>query len=340
MSILTISHTHSEGTLIDGTARDDGSAEALKLNRWRWSRKLGSWYVPHSRDRLAKRTLINSTAASLRAAGFDVEVAIDDTYRPPVNVETDKIERQKDRVDALDAKADRKAASAENAWSADEAAHAALPEGGEPIKVGHHSERRHRNALDKAWNTLGKAVAAEREASNARGRADAAAHTTEARYAPVAVTRRVERLEAELRRLERTRDGYKRTLFTNGQTGQKYVEEHEAATGEHRARLLADIDHTADTLAYWQGVAATQIATGKAIAYTRDLVVSGDQIRYAGHWHPVVRVNGKSVTITSIVGGSWTDRVAYGEIRGLRDVTGTAISIVDGHRVPNAPVAS
>lgn len=326
MSTLTITHTHSEGTLIDGTARGDGSAEVLKINRWRWSRKLGSWYVPHSRDRLAKRTLIHSTAAALRGAGFDVEVAIDDTYRALVSVEADKIERQKDRVDALDAKADRRAARAEDAWSADEAAHAALPEGGEPIKVGHHSERRHRNALDKAWNTLGKAVTAEREAAIARGRADAAAHTTEARYAPIAVTRRVARLEAELRRLERARDGYKRTLFTNGQTGQKCVEEHGAATGEYRVRLLAKIDHTADTLAYWQGVAATQIATGEAPVYTPDVMVSGDQVRYAEHWHSVVRVNGKSVTITSIVGGSWTDRVAYGEIRGLRDIAGTARS--------------
>lgn len=29
---------------------------------------------------------------------------------------------------------------------------------GEPIKVGHHSERRHRKALDNAWNNMGKSV--------------------------------------------------------------------------------------------------------------------------------------------------------------------------------------
>lgn len=44
----------------------------------------------------------------------------------------------------------------------------------------------------------------------------------------------------------------------------------------------------------------------------------GDLVRYAGHWHPVRRVNTKSVTIGSIVGGSGTDRVAYTEIRGHR----------------------
>ena len=30
---------------------------------------------------------------------------------------------------------------------------------GEPIKVGHHSERRHRKAIEDAWNNTGKAVA-------------------------------------------------------------------------------------------------------------------------------------------------------------------------------------
>jgi hypothetical protein len=29
---------------------------------------------------------------------------------------------------------------------------------GEPIKVGHHSERRHRKAIDDAWNNMGKSV--------------------------------------------------------------------------------------------------------------------------------------------------------------------------------------
>jgi hypothetical protein len=33
--MLTITHTHAEGTLIDGTSRGDGTAEVLKANGWR-----------------------------------------------------------------------------------------------------------------------------------------------------------------------------------------------------------------------------------------------------------------------------------------------------------------
>ncbi|MCB8913943.1 DUF3560 domain-containing protein [Rhodococcus rhodochrous] len=317
----------------DGTAKGDGSAEILKAQRWRWSRQLGSWYIPQSRDRRAKHPHINSTAAALRTVGFTVEVDINDHHRPSSEVEADKLARQAARVDTLDAKADRKTRTAETAWEAERDAYSALPEAGEPIKVGHHSETRHRRAVEKSWNALGRAVESERVAATARGRADAAAKNTDHRYAPVTVARRIEKLTVELRRLERARDGYARTLHTTKQTGQKYVETHAAATGDHRERLLTEIDHTAEQLSYWEGVRAHQLAEGVATAYGREVIVKGDLVRYAGHDHRVLKVNAKSVTIGSSEGGSWTDRVPYSEIRGLRDAEGNAVRIVEGARV-------
>ena len=74
MSALTITHTHADGTLIDGTARRADTAQ------------------------------IDRTAAALRADGFDVDITIDDTYRTTAEVEADKIDRQGARVDALAAK--------------------------------------------------------------------------------------------------------------------------------------------------------------------------------------------------------------------------------------------
>ncbi|BCN46578.1 hypothetical protein RE943_47550 (plasmid) [Prescottella equi] len=340
MSALTITHTHADGTLIDGTARGDGSGKILKAQRWRWSRNLGSWYIQNTRDRRAKLAQINATAAALRAAGFTVEIEIDDTYREVAEVEADKIARQQGRVDALDAKADRKAGAAESAWAAEKAAHAALPEGGEPIKVGHHSEGRHRRAVEKSWNALGKAVQSEREAATARGRADAAAKTTDHRYAPVTVARRIDKLAAELKRLERTRDGYSRTLHTNKQTGEKYTEDHAPAGGEYRERVLAEIEHTAEELAYWQGVRAQQIADGKATPYSADVLAKGDHVFYVGQWNEVMKVNAKTVSIRSIVGGSWTDRIAYAEIRGLRDADARPVRIVDGQRTTEPETSS
>lgn len=104
--MLTITHTQPEGTLIEGTSRGDGTAEILKACGWRWPRNLGSWYVPQSRDKVAKPWITNNTHTRLQqAAGHDVTVTIDDTYRTTTEVEADKIARQAAHVDALEAKA-------------------------------------------------------------------------------------------------------------------------------------------------------------------------------------------------------------------------------------------
>jgi hypothetical protein len=42
---------------------------------------------------------------------------------------------------------------------------------GQPILVGHHSERRHRNTLDKSWNALGKSVEMSRLAEHHESKA-------------------------------------------------------------------------------------------------------------------------------------------------------------------------
>ena len=61
--MLSITHTHEAGTIIEGTAKGDGSAAILKANRWRWGRSIDAWYVPNSRDRLPQHHIITRTAA-------------------------------------------------------------------------------------------------------------------------------------------------------------------------------------------------------------------------------------------------------------------------------------
>jgi DNA repair exonuclease SbcCD ATPase subunit len=53
-----------------------------------------------------------------------------------------------------------------------------LPDNGQPILVGHHSERRHRAAIDRAHANMGKALELQAEAERAESRADAASSST------------------------------------------------------------------------------------------------------------------------------------------------------------------
>lgn len=333
-AVVTISHSHAEGTLIGGTFRGDGSAEVLKSvmdpytgrTAWRWSRNLGCWYVRRSRDNAANSALIDATRTALENTGFTVDVEIDDTYRATADVEADKISRQQDRVSALHAKADRAETAADAAWEAERRAVSALPETGEPIHVGHHSERRHRKAIDRAHQATRKAIDASTRADEVAARADAAEDTTRLRYSPGVVRRRIERLQADLRRSERTRDGYTRTLFTDGR-GVKHVETVAAAAGEHRERVLAEIVRLTDQISYWTAE-LNKAADSGAQLWSAETVQVGDRIRYwSSCWGTVARVNAKSVGLTERRG-----RLPYDKIKEVRDQEGQAVRIVDGAR--------
>lgn len=68
-----------------------------------------------------------------------------------------------ERKARLEAAAERAAAESNAAHKRSRDLVAGIPMG-QPILVGHHSEKRHRKALDKSWDALGKAVEADKRA--------------------------------------------------------------------------------------------------------------------------------------------------------------------------------
>src|SRR5699024_11822710 len=91
-----------------------------------------------------KTATIEATAGALKAAGWTVAQQIDRAARSTAEIEADKIASAQDRAAGLAAKAERRTEAAEAAYERHLRDMAALPEGGEPVKVGHHSEPRHR----------------------------------------------------------------------------------------------------------------------------------------------------------------------------------------------------
>lgn len=67
--------------------------------------------------------------------------------RKTAEVEAGKIARQDDRVNAPQSKAERKSGAADAPWKSTKRALSGPPAGGEPIKIGHHSEGRQRAAI-------------------------------------------------------------------------------------------------------------------------------------------------------------------------------------------------
>lgn len=271
MTTLTITHSHAEGTLIEGTSRGDGSADALKANRWRWSRNLGAWYIPGSRDHDARTWQVDSTAAALREAGFAVEVEIDNEARPTAEVQADKTARAAERAAALDAKAQRLHAAADGHRATVDQISENIPFG-QPILVGHHSEGRARRDAAKIHANMGKAVEATAAAQEAERRADAARVNTRPEH-PATTANRIDRLSAELRKLER-------------QQG------HSPIVDSPRMATLRE------QITYWEAVRAQQIADGLVI--DTSTVKPGDYVEIHGSsWWRVTRANAKTLTLES-----------------------------------------
>jgi len=313
--MLTITHTPAEGTLIEGTSKGDGTNEVLKVCRWRWSRNMCTWYVPQSRDRAANQPLIDNTAAQLRAAGHEVSVHINAGHRPTAEVEADKIDRQDHRADALASKAAR---LAHVEAAADTRAHelADRVPFGQPILIGHHSQRKMERHYEQVERAQRAAVETGREADAAARAAQCAAGATESRYNALTVANRIETLAAEIRKAERNRDGSTRTISTWAD-GTKCTETFGAATGNYRQKLEERVAELTDQLSYWQQIRAEQIAAGQATNYGPDTIAKGDAVKIRNRWYEVVRVNKKTVTVPSGM-GSWTDTSPYREVQDHR----------------------
>jgi Domain of unknown function (DUF3560) len=119
-------------------------------------------------------------------------------------------ERRQARIDRLRARAERAQAEANSAFKRVDQISSVIPLG-QPILVGHHSERRHRRDLDKIHNGMRKGIEASKEAAELDRRADAAEENDAiSSDDPEAVTL----LRAKLAKLEQTRDRFKEVNTT------------------------------------------------------------------------------------------------------------------------------
>lgn len=308
-----IRHTHEDGTLVYGTSKGDGTAEILKAHRFRWFPSIKLWGIAQSRDHLAKRWQIQSAAEALRKAGFTVRVEIDDTPRDVTEVKADRAGRLDARYERLTAKAERSAAEGE-ARSARANQIAERFAGGQPILVGHHSERGARadqKRIDQndqaAHEAFGKAERAA-EAAAVVGKADAY------RERPAVIIRRIAKTEAELRQTDHYING---TRPANDWRG-AYGSDRKPASGDWLESLTARKTFLEHQIAADRAALAEHETSGYVLL-TRDSVHVGDTVTSAHWWDKpakVVRVNAKTVSVETEY--TWTHKLPYEDIKSVQ----------------------
>jgi hypothetical protein len=195
---LVVTHTLEEGTTITGNTRP--WAEAIKGlgMAFKWFAPKRLWYRQQSRGRAAPSVPLERVAEALRRRGATVRVE-----QPEV---IDDVEANEFRADLLREKSSRLEQRAEKKEQAAEAKHAAMRAIadqiplGQPILVGHHSEKRARRDADRIFDLTGQGIALQRAAEQLARRA----RTTEARadeaLAQAEVARNRESIEAFIER--------------------------------------------------------------------------------------------------------------------------------------------
>lgn len=319
---LTITHTAADGTLLEGTCKGDGAWEAIKaaqarytIRGWKYFPSIRAIGVSHSRDRAPMLGLIDATAEVLREAGFDVDIVIDGAPRAMEEAEADRADRMDDRADALTAKAERKGAEADARYAAAQAIGEGIPMG-QPVLVGHHSERGHRRDIARMNGHMRKSVEVAAEAESAAARAKTAERHMEARNNPRRVYRRIRTLEADQRKAEREltpcplsgrkmkAEAEGRTLtcpkcyrfeFTVGED--LLVPGHGCATGRRAEEVELRVAHLAEQIRYWREALDAAKAAGADVPPDTDAIQKGWWVKSWAGWCEVKRVNKVTVTV-------------------------------------------
>src|SRR5699024_12110840 len=173
----------------------------------------------------------------------------------------------------------RKARSRANAdlQSADN--HSARFQGGQPILVGHHSEKSARRARSRADAAMRRYIKNQQAAQYWERKARAAEQHQKQKHDHGVIQRRIARMEAEPRQIDR---------------------QHEQAEGHHAERLNEQSRKLTQELEKNR----TELEAADAKIWGREDFSKGDYAHHDGTWYEIKRVNSKSVTVAATVGGA------------------------------------
>lgn len=284
---ITIRHTRSEGTLVEGSRKGDGVYELIRPHGFRYFPSLRQLGIRQSRDKAAQMWKINGAAAALRVAGFTGAVEInEDERRSFAEAEAERMERAEERAERFEGYADNAGARSDAAWKRGHEIADGIPMG-QPILVGHHSEGRARRDQERIHNATRTSIDEGKRAGYWAGRAKSAASYEAYRKNPGVTLRRIDKLAAQLRRVEKWQRGESAGGYTR------------ALTPETVAELGRAHQDVTEELAYWRDIIAQAEAAGFKVWGKADFV-KGDFVRHRGTWYEVVRVNTKSVSVPHI----------------------------------------
>ncbi|ANP56935.1 hypothetical protein AVL59_32705 [Streptomyces griseochromogenes] len=316
---ITITHTRADGTLLEGSRKGDGVFELVRPHRFWFSRSMpGTLFIRQSRDKRADHWSIRRAAEALRKAGWTVEITIDeDTRRSFAEAEADRVTRAEERTERFTEYAGNAAARSNTAYAGVRQIADGIPMG-QPLMPDHHSYRRALRDRERMDAGMRRSIDEGKKAEYYTQRAKASGSYEVFRKNPPRALRRIEKLEAELRGVER---------WLRGESNNGYTR---ALTPDTVAELGRRKEELEEEIGYWRHVIAEAEANGFKV-WRPDDFVKGDFAKVYGRWFQVLRVNKKTLTVPSILNvhqavvtpqnstyGEMTHTVPYDKVFGRR----------------------
>lgn len=252
----------------------------MKSVGFKWSSAQMKWYAKDN-DRTRK------VANELATQGEDVGEHL--TFEQKMERDKERAERRQERLGEKAGKLERKSeALLDQAHKM-----ASVIPFGQPILVGHHSEGRDRRFRGRIHDKFGKGFETMDEAKEVSQRLEGSQALSQKRESPGYMSRKIDQLEADLRKFERDKGQW-----------QGHLAEWEKRTNDLKEQIT-----------YWK----KQLEEAGGLKVTPDDVKVGDEILYLGTWYEVVRVNPKTVTIKNWLDiPKWTWGAEYSKIREVR----------------------
>lgn len=268
----------------DYQALDQSKKQEIKSN-FLWSNFAGAW-VSRAKDPNTYRA--EQVAKSLNLT-FEGETGEKLSFAEQVEREQERAGARAERMEARSDKAEQESTSA---YQRAKQIGDFIPFG-QPILVGHHSERRHRRDIEKIDNAMRKSVELDEKAKHYADRAQNAEYTANGeKFKNVNyLLNRIEDCKKELRAIER---GLKGMDLYNRTTGEKMPDGTEISDAR-RERLEARKAEENEKLDFFtvklQEIGGGQL-TAERLKEARPLYV-----QCKGTWYPLKSINRDTVTV-------------------------------------------
>lgn len=203
---------------------------------------------------------------------------------------------------------------------------------GQPILVGHHSERGHRRLLEKHDNNMRKGFELEEKADYYEGRAEAASYNaSDAKFKDVKyLLNRIAECKKHLRTLDRYLNGID---LVNRETYRRSTKEEPAEISEkQREHWTARVNEWNEKLEFFQ--TKLEEAGGGQMTAERLKEMKPKFVKVRGEWWPLKSINRDTVTVLNWLGiAHFTWKFKFDLIKSVEAGYITEVLDRDGNKV-------